>query len=107
MNASAGKLKKQAPFQAPGEYVAPGVNGQIQWSAIAAPTSISFLGTSFWPVKEALIEVFGEFPFNLGAPDLPILKAMAAVSKEGATPYINIIDALEKYGALSIDVAKS
>lgn len=84
------------------EYNIPQPGGNIAFCALTPPTRISFLGTSFWNVKEALLKIFNQFPFNLDESHIPMLKAMAAAAGDGGTPYKELADAIEKHGGISV-----
>lgn len=88
------------------KFVAP-QSGQIVFSALTFPERLSFMGNTFWGIKNALTQIFGEFPITLDSSHLPQIKAMAAASGEGNAAYNQIAEALEKHGGLSLAMEKS
>lgn len=81
---------------------APAVASGIAYAPLATPTRVSLLGTSFPAVRQALTRTFGDFPIRLSAQDGAVLAGMSAAAGEGATPYAEILAALEKFGELEL-----
>jgi hypothetical protein len=79
---------------------------QIEWAPINTPVRVTFLGSSYDAISEALSEAFGEFPIRLKLDILhtSMLAAMAAAAGEGRQPYEEIKTALERYGELELRV---
>lgn len=76
----------------------------ITFASVAKPQRISFLGTDISTVREALEEVFGDFPIRVSKKDMNILTGMCAASGEGRKPYEELCGALEKYQELEISL---
>lgn len=75
---------------------------QITWSVIASPTATSFAGNSYDRVRDAMGEVFGDFPIRLDREAHPVLLAMAAASGEGGECFRMWAKALDRYGGLEL-----
>lgn len=52
---------------------------------------------------ESMTEAFGVFPCILGANEVPVLKGMAALNRDGGgNPYSELIEAINKYGTVEV-----
>ena len=52
----------------------------------------------------AIEKLFGEYPITLDEKQIPQLKAMMVVYEYKPNVYKNIIEAIEKYGSIRLDV---
>ena len=84
-------------------------DGEIRWAPVHFSRRLSFAGTHYVAVREALRATFGEFPITLSYnPDkddylhATILKGMAAAAGEGSEPYEDLRTALVKYHGILI-----
>ena len=67
------------------------------------PKPLSFLGTSFASVEQALYETFGPLPIQLSKFEHEtVLKGMAAAAGEGGTPYKQMLEALQTYDEIEV-----
>lgn len=94
MNDSPMRLRGGTPTIAVGQQV-------IEWSPLAEGGRLSFADTSYRAVREALFRVFGKFPIRLSKDNIKEIQAMAA-SAPGDAPYLQILEALRKYGELEL-----
>lgn len=85
-------------------YTMPEIPGKILWKPTKEAETLSFEGNSFFPVREALLSVFKDFPFELTANELPLIKAMEAAAGVGKKPYSQIIEAIERHGSILISL---
>src|SRR5215470_11240180 len=86
-------------------------DGVIKWAPVHFARRLSFAGSSYLKVREALTKVFGKFPIELQfKPDEPgqylddanLLKAMAAAAGDGGEPFEDLRTALMKYHGILI-----
>jgi hypothetical protein len=75
----------------------------IEWLPKLTPQNLSFMGTSFPAVRQALVATFGAFPIQLNVFEhQTVLAGMMAAAGEGGAPYIALLEGLRKYGELEI-----
>jgi hypothetical protein len=76
---------------------------EMHWSPVASPQRLRFNGTSIEACRKALTEAFGSFPLRLTKEKhSQTLWGMVAAAGDGATPYRELLDALERYSDLEV-----
>lgn len=79
--------------------------GGIYWAPVANAVHLSFEGTDQVTVSKALIKAFGYFPIRLSADKHLILMAMAGAAGVGEKPYLDLAEALGRFGELELTEA--
>lgn len=77
----------------------------IEIAVKLSPKPLTFLGTDFTATWRALTETFGQMPIQLNTFEhMGVLKGMANAAGEGAAPYKQILEALEKYEEIEVRI---
>ena len=75
----------------------------IEWCPKAKPKTLHFNGTACILVAEALAQTFGKFPIQLNQFEhATVILGMMHAAGEGATPYKELLDALNRHGEIEV-----
>jgi hypothetical protein len=79
-------------------------SANITWSPIAEGVNLSFAGSSFEEVRDALTTAFGPFPIRLSSGNhMLVLQGMVAAAGERKEPYRALLTALSRFGGLELN----